>query len=84
MREYSGKVLLRVPGRLHQELAQEAFESGRSINQLCVEALLARKALKGYDPWKAVDAIWQENRRVDHARLEKEIARALGHTRRAR
>lgn len=84
MRQYSGKVLLRVPGRLHRELAREAFESGRSINQLCLEALLARRALKGYDPWKSVEAIWQENRRVDPATLEKEIARALRQARRAR
>jgi len=84
MRRYSGKLLLRVPENLHQELAKEAFESGRSINHLCLEALLARKALKGYDPWKSIEALWQENRKVDPARLEKDIAKALreiGHSR---
>jgi predicted HicB family RNase H-like nuclease len=45
MRTFNGKVLVRMPANLHQELAEEAFESGRSINQLCLEAVLARKAL---------------------------------------
>jgi HicB family len=84
MRRYSGKLLLRVPGHLHQELAKEAFETGRSINQLCLEALLARKALKGYDPWKSIEVIWQENRNVDPKKLEKDISQALREVRNAR
>ena len=84
MRRFSGKLLLRVPKNLHKELAREAFETGRSINQLCLEALLARKALKGYDPWKAVEAIWQGNRGVDPEKLEKDISRALKEVRHAR
>jgi len=84
MRQYSGRLLLRVPGSLHQELALEAFESGRSINQLCLEALLVRKALKGYDPWRAIEAIWQENRGVDPLRLSKDISKALKEVRHAR
>ena len=59
----------------YQELAKEAFETGKSINQLCLEALLARKALEDYDPWKAIEAIWQDNWKVDPAGLEKEALR---------
>ena len=44
MRNYAGRILIRVPSQLHKDLAREAFESGRSINQLCLEAILARKA----------------------------------------
>ncbi len=84
MKRYSGRLLLRVPEKLHQALAKEAFESGRSINQLCLEALLARKALKGYDPWKAIEAIWEENRNADPEELEKDISRALREVRYAR
>ena len=84
MRRYSGKLLLRVPEHLHQELAKEAFETGRSMNQLCLEALLARKALKGYNPWKSIAVIWQENRGVDPKRLEKDISQALREVRNAR
>jgi hypothetical protein len=83
MRRYSGKLLLRVPGYLHQELAKEAFETGRSINSLCLEALLARKALKGYDPWKSIEVIWQKNRSVDPEKLEKDISQALREVRNA-
>ena len=46
MRTFNGKILLRVSPEMHEELAREAFESGRSINRLCLEAILARKALK--------------------------------------
>lgn len=84
MRRYSGKLLLRVPERLHQELAKEAFESGRSINQLCLEALLARQALKDYDPWKTIETLWEENRDVDPVKLEKDISKALREVRHAR
>jgi hypothetical protein len=84
MKRYSGRLLLRVPEKLHQALAKEAFESGRSINQLCLEALLTRKALKGYDPWKTIEAIWEENRSVDPKELEKDISRALREVRYAR
>jgi len=52
MRNYAGRILIRVPSEVHKDLAREAFESGRSLNQLCLEAILAREALKKYDPWK--------------------------------
>ncbi len=84
MRRYSGRVLLRVPEKLHQQLAKEAFETGRSINQLCLEALLAREALKDYDPWKTIKSIWKENQGVDPEELEKDISKALREVRHAR
>ena len=84
MRAYSGKILLRVPAEIHKELAREAFDSGRSINQLCMEAILARKALKNYDPWKAIDRVWERNKGADPAKLTGDIQRAIQETRRAR
>lgn len=83
MRRYSGRLLLRVPEDLHQELAKEAFESGRSINQICLEALLVRKAFKNYDPWKSIEEIWEENQGVDPMRLEKDVSKTLREVRRA-
>ncbi len=84
MKRYSGRLLLRVPEKLHEELAKEAFESGRSINQLCLEALVTRKALKDYDPWKSIEAIWEQNRGVDPKKLERDISKALRDVRHAR
>jgi len=84
MRHYSGKLLLRVPEKLHQQLAKEAFETGQSINQLCLEALFARRALKDYDPWKTIKSIWKENQGADQEELEKEISKALKEVKRAR
>jgi predicted HicB family RNase H-like nuclease len=46
MRNYAGKILIRVPFKIHKELAREAFQTGRSINQLCLEAIVVRKALR--------------------------------------
>lgn len=83
MRTFSGKILLRVPPEIHKELAREAFESGRSISQLCMEAILARKALKNYDPWRSVEKLWGKNREIDPAKLTTEIREAIQESRRA-
>ncbi len=77
MRNFAGKILIRVPEKIHKELAKEAFETGRSINQLCLSAILARKALKNYNPWKGIEKVWDANRRVDDKQLEKDIRRAI-------
>lgn len=44
---YSGKFLLRVGPNLHKALAIRAFREGRSINQICIDAIqpAAGKAL---------------------------------------
>ncbi|MGH9445457.1 MAG: toxin-antitoxin system HicB family antitoxin [Terriglobia bacterium] len=81
MRDYAGKILIRVPPKVHRELAREAFETGRSINQLCLEAILARKALKNYDPWKAIEELWNENRGVAEKELERDILKSLAEVR---
>ncbi|OGR88699.1 MAG: hypothetical protein A3A86_05065 [Elusimicrobia bacterium RIFCSPLOWO2_01_FULL_60_11] len=72
-----------MPSEIHQELAREAFESGRSINQLCTEAILARKALKNYDPWKGIEKVWKKNKKIDSGKLSKEIGLAIAEARRA-
>ncbi len=84
MRNYAGRILVRVPSELHRDLAREAFESGRSINQLCLEAILARKALKKYNPWKAVAEIWDRHRRVRPRQVQRDILRAISEVRRGR
>lgn len=84
MRNYAGRILIRVPSDLHKDLAREAFESGRSINQLCLEAILARKALKKYDPWKAVGEIWKQNRKIKPRQVQSDILRAIAEVRHGR
>lgn len=84
MRSYAGRILIRVPSELHKDLAREAFQSGRSINQLCLEAIMARKALKKYDPWKAIEEIWSRNRRVKSKQVQSDILRAISEVRSGR
>jgi HicB family len=84
MRNYAGRILIRVSPQLHKELAREAFESGRSINQLCLEAIMARKALRKYDPWKALEEVWAQNRKVKPQQLQSAISRAISEVRHAR
>lgn len=84
MRNYAGRILIRVPSELHKDLAHESFESGRSINQLCLEAIMAREALKRYDPWKAVEEIWKQNRGVKSKQVRSDILRAISQVRHAR
>lgn len=84
MRAAGGKILLRVSPRTHRALAREAFQKGRSINQLCLEAILARNALKNYDAWKSVEAIWEKNKKMDSDKLTSDIRHAIAEVRRAR
>jgi transposase-like protein len=84
MRNYAGRILIRVPPEVHRELAREAFESGRSINELCLEASVARKALRDYDPWKAVEEMWAQNRKVKPKQLQAEILSAISEVRHGR
>ncbi len=84
MRNYAGKILIRVPAELHQDLAREAFESGRSINQLCLEAILARGALRKYDPWKAIEEVWRKNRKASPKQVKADISRAISEVRHGR
>jgi hypothetical protein len=84
MRNYAGRILIRMPSTLHKELAREAFESGRSINQLCLEAIVVRKALRKYDPWKTIDEIWARNRKVKPKQLQAEILSAISEVRHGR
>jgi len=84
MRNYAGRILIRVPPQVHRELAREAFESGRSINELCLEAIVARKALRNYDPWNAVEEIWGKNRKVRPKQLRADILTAISEARHGR
>jgi lambda repressor-like predicted transcriptional regulator len=84
MRNYAGRILIRVPPEVHRELAREALESGRSINELCLEAIVARNALRNYDPWKAVEEIWAQNRKVKPKQLQAEILSAISEVRHGR
>ncbi|MFN4073287.1 MAG: toxin-antitoxin system HicB family antitoxin [Thermus sp.] len=45
-REYSGRVLLRMPKSLHRRLAEEAEREGVSLNQYIVSLLSERLALR--------------------------------------
>ena len=82
MRNYAGRILIRVPSEVHHALAREAFESGRSINQLCLEAILARQALKSYDPWHAIEEIWKRNRKVKLKQAQSDVLKAISEVRR--
>jgi hypothetical protein len=84
MRDYAGRILIRIPSELHKDLAREAFESGRSINQLCLEAIVARKALRKYDPWKTIEEIWKQNRKIKPKQVKSDILRAISEVRHGR
>ncbi len=71
-----------MPAGLHKDLAREAFESGTSINRICMESLLARKALKNYDPWKALEKIWKHNRKISASKVAEDVHEAILEVRR--
>lgn len=53
-RDYSGKVMLRIPSSLHRELARQAEQEGVSLNQF------AAAALAGAVGWRRRGAIDSE------------------------
>jgi len=84
MRESAVRVLIRMPAEIRREMAREARERGCSINQLCLEAIVSRRALRKYNPWKAIDEIWAHNRGVQPKRLQVEIRKAISEVRHGR
>jgi len=46
MREYSGKLVVRLGKDLHEELAIEALKTGESLNTYCVNMLRRRPTVK--------------------------------------
>jgi hypothetical protein len=73
----SGRFVVRIPPRLHDELAKEAFERRVSINQICLEALITHKQLRRDESWRALQAQRGRVRSDGFSRLEKEISASL-------
>lgn len=84
MKTYSGRLVVRLPQDVHQELAEEAFQDGRSINQLLVESVRLRKLLRRVDPWPGVEALWARGQELDAAVVEREVVQAVREVRRQR
>jgi len=42
MWNYAGRIRIRVASELHKDLAREASARARSVNQLCLEAIVGR------------------------------------------
>ena len=83
-RNFKGQVHVRIPPKLHEEVAQEAFQKGTSISGICAQALVVRNALQGIDPWKSIEASWTEANRnkLDPTRIEADISEAISAVRR--
>jgi len=49
VKEPSGKFVLRLPKELHRSLKNDAFESGQSLNEVCLKKLLAEEVRDSSD-----------------------------------
>jgi hypothetical protein len=76
-RAFNGQVHVRLSPEMHEKIAKEAFEKGTSISGIIAQSVSARDALKGIDPWKTIEEIWEANRGVDLEQLEKDIAESI-------
>jgi HicB-like protein involved in pilus formation len=78
-RPRSGRFSLRIPEWLHEELAQEAYRRNVSLNQLCFEAIVARRELVKKPPVQAALAKLDQrrigNRKVIGAELAKTVTK---------
>lgn len=76
-RAFNGQVHVRLSPEMHEKIAKEAFEKGTSISGIIAQSVSARDSLKGIDPWKTVEEIWEANRGLDQEQLEKDISQAI-------
>jgi len=83
-RAFNGQIHIRVPARVHAEVAKEAFEKGTSISGIFAQALVVRQALKKIDPWQSIDEVHSANRGVTEAEVESVVAKAVKAVRRNR
>jgi hypothetical protein len=83
-REFNGQIHVRVPARVHEEVAKEAFDKGISISGILAQALIVRRALRNIDPWKSIDEVHSANRGVPAAEVENSVAKAVKAVRKAR
>lgn len=83
-RTFNGQIHVRVPGRLHAEVAKEAFEKGTSISGILAQALMVRQVLRNLDPWKAIEEVQSANRGVQAQEVERAVFRAVKAVRKGR
>lgn len=76
-RTFNGQIHIRVPSDIHEEVAKEAFEKGTSISGILAQALIVRRALRGNDPWKAIEEAHSANREAPVQEVERAVAEAV-------
>jgi hypothetical protein len=81
-RRFNGQIHVRVSSSVHEEVANEAFESGTSISGIVAQALIVRRALRNIDPWKSISEVQSANR--DVAEVERTVAKAVTAVRKGR
>jgi hypothetical protein len=83
-RLFNGQIHVRVPASIHEEVAEEAFDKGTSISGILAQALIVRRALRNFDPWKSIDEVQSANRGVSAAVVENTVSKAVKAVRKAR
>lgn len=76
-RTFNGKVHVRLPPTVHEEVAKEALEKGTSISGILAQALTVRNALQNIDPWKSIAKIRQANSKLNQDEIESATDEAL-------
>jgi HicB family len=83
-RSFNGQIHVRVPAKVHEEIAREAFDRGVSISGILAQALIVRRALKNVDPWRSIEEVRSANRGMSAAEIEREVSRSLRAVRKSR
>ena len=69
---------MRLPQWLHEELATEAYRRNVSLNQLCFEALVARRALIKKPQVQSTMAQLDRKRTQNRKVIERELTKTVG------
>ncbi|HVO79945.1 MAG TPA: hypothetical protein VMT28_04405 [Terriglobales bacterium] len=84
LRPFNGHIHVRLPSRVHEEVAKEAFEKGTSISGIFAQALAVRRALRKVNPWKSIAEVQAANRGVSRQEIELAVAKAVKTARKGR
>jgi glucose-6-phosphate-specific signal transduction histidine kinase len=83
-RAFNGQIHVRVPAKVHEEVAREAFDKGTSISGILAQALIVRRALSHVDPWKSIGEVQSANRNAAATEIEREVAKSVKAVRKSR
>lgn len=76
-RSFNGQLHIRLSPKLHEELVQESFSTGQTMNQLCVEAISMKWVFKKDLKWKKLFRKLLLESKTQNIRFKEEVKKLI-------